>query len=103
MKIKTEVVEEEGIEVILRSTASRSVCLGIEHSLGAHDQILVTVGHSQFCSCGAPSLTRRRVSNLLAKFTLGFSSVLIRCSKSHRTCDHILLSRLRVVSLFVSS
>jgi hypothetical protein len=44
----------------------------------------------RFSCCGAPSLTRGRVRNLLLQFTVTL------WSKSHRTHDHILLSHLRL-------
>jgi hypothetical protein len=56
----------------------------------AHNQIFITVGHLWSSCCGAPSLTRGRVCNLLAQFavTLGLTS--------QRPYD-ILLSHLRLL------
>jgi hypothetical protein len=55
------------VKVTLRLTASQSVCLGVGHPFGAHDQILLFlsfVGKLLFSSPWAPSLTRGRVCNL---------------------------------------
>jgi hypothetical protein len=57
---------------------------------GAHDQIFITVGHLESSCCGAPSMTRGRVCNLLVQFTVSLGS------KSRRTYGHILLSHLRL-------
>jgi hypothetical protein len=49
-----------------------------------------TIGYLRPSCCGAPSLTRGRVCNLLVQFAITLKS------KSRRTHDHILLSRLRL-------
>jgi hypothetical protein len=79
------------LQVILRPTVSRPACLSVRPSSVAHDQISITVGHLRSSCCGAPSLTRGLVYNLLVQFavTLG--------PKSWRTHDHILLSHLRLL------
>jgi hypothetical protein len=59
---------------------------------GAHDRIFITVGHLRSSCCGAPSLPRGRVCKLPVQF-----AVTLR-SKSRRTHDHILLSRLRLLA-----
>jgi hypothetical protein len=61
--------------------------------LGAHDQIFIIVEHLRSSCWGAPSLTRRRVYNLLVQF-----AVTLR-SKSRRTHDHVLLSHTRLPNL----
>jgi hypothetical protein len=43
-------------EVVLRSTVSRPVCLGVEYQSGAHDNISITVRQLRVCSCGTSSL-----------------------------------------------
>jgi hypothetical protein len=67
----------------------RSVHRFVLMSSVAHDQIFITVGHLRSSCCGAPSLTRGRVCNLLAQFAVTIGP------KSRRTHDHILLSHLR--------
>jgi hypothetical protein len=58
----------------------------------------ITVGHLRYSCCGAPSLTRGRVCNLLIQFAINLRR------KSRRTHDHILLFNLRLLSsLFVAS
>jgi hypothetical protein len=57
-------------------------------NLGPMTRFFITVGNLRSSCCGTPSLTGRRVCNLLVQFavTLG--------SKSRRTHGHILLSHL---------
>jgi hypothetical protein len=55
------------------------------------------------CSCGAPYLTRGRVRNIYVQIPQGLASAVTLGSKCCRTCDHILLSHLRLSSLFVAS
>lgn len=57
-------------EVKLRATVSRPVCLGVGHPFGAQEQTFITVGHLQPSCCGAPSLTKERVCNLLVQFAV---------------------------------
>jgi hypothetical protein len=56
----------------------------------ATDGLFITVGHLRPSCCGAPSLTRGRVCNLIVQFTVTL------LSKSRRTHDHILLYHLRL-------
>jgi hypothetical protein len=53
--------------------------------------------------CGAPSLTRGWVCNLLVQLLLGLATAVTLGSKSHRTNGHILLSHLRLSQLVRSS
>jgi hypothetical protein len=78
-------------QVILRATVSRPVCLGVRPSSVAHNQIVFTIGHLWSLCCGAPSLMRGRVCNLLVQFTVTLGP------KSRRTHYHILLSHLRLL------
>jgi hypothetical protein len=52
------------VKVVLPSTVSRPVCLGIKHPSGTQYQIFITVKQRQACWCGALSLTRGRVCHL---------------------------------------
>jgi hypothetical protein len=54
--------------------ASRPLCLGIGHSLGVHDQILIIIWNLRVSYYGMPSLTRGRVCNLLVQVLLGLVS-----------------------------
>jgi hypothetical protein len=54
-------------------------------------------------SCGVPPLTRGWVCNLLVQVLLGLATAVPFGSKSHRTCDRLLWSHLRLDSLFVAS
>jgi hypothetical protein len=92
-KINSSEVE---VEVILLTMVSRPVCLGVGHPFGAHDQAFIIFGHFRFTNCGAPYLTREGVCNLLVQLLLGLASAVTLESKSRRTRDHILLSRLRL-------
>jgi hypothetical protein len=47
--------------------------------------------------CGAPSLTRGWVCNLLVQLLLGLARAVTLWSKSRRTHEHILLSHLRLL------
>jgi hypothetical protein len=57
-------------EVILRLMVSQPVCLGIGHSPGVNNQNFISVRYLQFSPCGAPSLTRGWVLNLLVICTI---------------------------------
>jgi hypothetical protein len=55
-----------------------------------------TVGYLWSLCSGASSLTRGRVCNLLVRLLLGLARALTLGTKSHRTHNHTLLSRLRL-------
>jgi hypothetical protein len=70
------------VEVILRSMVSLPFCLGVGHPSVAHDQIFITVGQLRASWCGAPSLTRGWICNLLVLMLLGLVSAVTLGSKS---------------------
>jgi hypothetical protein len=69
---------EMSLSLILRSTVSRPVCLGIKHPWGAYDQSFITIRQLRVCWCGALSLTRGRVCRL--QYLLALSSAVIEAS-----------------------
>jgi hypothetical protein len=58
------------VKAILRPTVSQLVSLGVGPPSGAHDQFLVTAGHSRSSCFGAPSL---REGNVCTYSSLSFS------------------------------
>jgi hypothetical protein len=88
------------VEVNLRPTVSRSVCLGVRRPSGTSDQFffLLEISFRQLrvCYFVAPSLTRGQVCNLLIQLLLGLARAVTLGSKSLRTHGHILLSHLRL-------
>jgi hypothetical protein len=90
MHNKTTVEQCDKVEVNLRPTVRRSVCHGVRLLSGAHDQIF-SVWQLSVSWCGAPSLSRRWVCNLLIQLLLGLARATTLGYKSCRTYDHILL------------
>jgi hypothetical protein len=83
------------VEVKLRPTVTRPVCLGVRHPSGTPDQFFFLLENFckqlRVCYFVAPSLTRGRVCNL--PLLLVFAITVTLGSESRGTQDHILLSQ----------
>jgi hypothetical protein len=82
-----------------RRSVGHSVLVSGTH-LGSMTIFFITVGHVLVSCCGAPSLTKGWVCNLLVQLLLGLASTATVGSKFHTTRDHILLSHLRILLLW---
>jgi hypothetical protein len=91
---------EVEVEVNLRPTVSRPVCLGVRRPSGTSDQFFFLLVSSfrqlRLCYFVAPSLTRGRGCNLLVQLLPGLTKAVTLGPKSRRTHGHILLSHLRL-------
>jgi hypothetical protein len=80
------------VKVTLRPTVSRSVCFGIGHAFGAHDQILLFLFLCRTMALlfvlGRPP--RREDGSVIC-------SAICRWSESRRTHNHTLLAHLRLL------
>jgi hypothetical protein len=81
------------LNLVLRATVIRPVCLWITHPSGAYDRISITVRQLQVCWRGAFFLGRGRVCRL--QMLLALASAVIFGSESLGTSDQILLSQIR--------
>jgi hypothetical protein len=86
---------EVEVKVTLRLTASKSVCLGIEHFCGTCDQILPPVGRFLSESCGLVSVG----CPLWREDGSAVCNAITQCSESRRTRNQTLLSHLRLPQL----
>jgi hypothetical protein len=91
LRDSSEINSKVKVKVMLRSTVSRPVCLGVKHPSGAFDQIFITVRQLRVCWCGALSLRRERVCRLQLLRIVATSAIL--GSEFRGTRDHILLSQ----------
>jgi hypothetical protein len=93
-------VLQVGVEVNLRPTVIRPVCLGVKRPSGTSDQFFFLLEMSfrqlPLCYFVATSLTKGRVCNLLVQLILSLARAVTLRSKSRRTQGHTLLSHLRL-------
>jgi hypothetical protein len=79
---------EVEVEVNLQPTVSRPVCAGVRRPSGTRDQFFlleISIRQLRFCYFVAPSLTRRRVCNLLVQLLLGLARAVLGRSPAELT------------------
>jgi hypothetical protein len=88
-QVSTELTKLPQVEVDdnLRPTVSRTVCFGPDFCFLSENCVSL---------CGATSLTRGWVCNLLVQLLLGLARAVTFGSNHHRTLDHVLLSHMRL-------
>jgi hypothetical protein len=91
MATVSQLNHEGNVNVILRPTFSRSVCLGVKYPSWPQGQSFVTVRQLQVCLYGVPSLMRGRVYRL--QLLLSLASAVILTFESLGTNSRILLSQ----------
>jgi hypothetical protein len=84
------------VEVNLRPTVSRQSVLVSDSHVEPMTRFLFSVWRLRVSCCGAPSLTRGWVCNLLVQLLLGLARAATVGSESHRSHDYILVSHLRL-------
>jgi hypothetical protein len=92
MPTHSDLLSKVRIKVMLQLTVRWSVCLGVRHPFGTHDQICITVRQLRVCLYGTSSQMKGAV--LQCTMLLGITSTVILRSKSHRTHDYILLCQI---------
>jgi hypothetical protein len=100
---KSAVIGQTPVEVKLkliydRRSVGQPVLVSHSH-LKPITRFLFSVWQLRASWCGAPSLARGRVCNLLVQLLLGLARAVTLGSKSLRTHDHILLSQIRSPNL----
>jgi hypothetical protein len=107
-RLLTRVQHRSKVKVILdRRSFCQSVLVSGHYPRPATNSSFTSMDdrlrNSQFSSCAAPSLMRKRIWNVSLQLPFCLASAVTLRSKTRRTLDHILLSHLRLGSLSVAS